>query len=140
MPDEGMIGYGTTLHYDADGGPTYVALGKITNIGGPGRTVGATSFLCMDSVGAIMEKLAQGIELGQVSIDFAYEGTAAGSYALLDALLRTVKDWKITWPDGAVVPFSGFLAGLEPTTPADTEIACSATIEVTEIGTFTPAA
>lgn len=133
MPEDGMIGYGTTLHYDADGGPTWTAIGRITNIGGPGRTVGATSFLCMDSVNAVKEKLAQGIELGQVSIDFVYEGTATGSYALLEALLRLAKEWKITWPDGGLVAFSGFLAGLEPGAPAESEITGSATIEVTSI-------
>lgn len=126
---EAMLGYGVTLTRNA------VAIAEISNVGGPSLSrdsVDVTHHASPDRWREFIKGLKDG---GEVSFDINHipdNPTHDATTGLLSDFANdtTIDTWGMTFPDGTVWTFPGFLTNFEPQGPVDDKLAASITIKV----------
>ena len=139
---DGTIGINTTLAYGTDTSTTVTLIGNISSLGGPNQTRTSIDKSTFDSSDNYKEFMPGMIDAGEITAEFNYDGSAAGTANNLNTLLQdtstsATKIWTVTCPDTSKWQGSGFISALSPTIPMDDKITQSLTIKLTGKTTFT---
>lgn len=136
----GINGFGTTLARGDGAEPeVFATLAGVSNITGPGISRETLDVTAHDSPDGYREFLGGIKDPGEVSVDVNYDP------AVHDVWVDDLDDvdprsYEMTFPDGTVWAFAGFLTAFEPSAPFDDKLSASATFKVTGKPAITPAA
>lgn len=120
---------GTSIAYGDGGDPeNFTAIANVTNIDAPAPEVGEIDATAHDSPDDYMEFLPSWIDPGEASIEINYD---PAEHNTIVAMLRTVQNWQISFPDGSTVTFPGYLQSFERGAPLDDKLTGSMTIRAT---------
>lgn len=118
--------FGADLSVEVTSG--FNSVGCIHDISGPNISVTSTDSSCLSTEWkTFIPGLGDG---GEVTFTIDYSET---NYNTLHGILRDVKSWRITMPDGETQDFDGFITALGLTIPFDDRIVVPVTIKVTGI-------
>src|SRR4051812_43013659 len=111
--EQGQVGLDTVLSHGVtvSGTTTYTPIDLVESIDGPEASLGSVEF---SPLGATYKTKAPSIsDPGTVSFTIYYNGQNT-THQLLTGLLGTTGQhpWKIQYPDGSSVKFTGFLSKL----------------------------
>jgi hypothetical protein len=104
----GLLSRGITIHYDAAGGTTWVALPDLQEIPEMGASVEKVE---VTTLADASKKYINGIkDYGDLAFKFLYANGTNDSFKLLNAkeVAGTVASFKVTFPDNTTFIFSGF--------------------------------
>lgn len=138
-----MIGKGTTLGWrDAGTADAYVNIGELKDLEVPPVEVGMEDVTTHDSANDTHEYVPTTIEPGSLSAEINYSPTLAthknAAGGLYDsAINKRKKDFKVTYKNGSVVTFTGYISKFGPVSaPVKGIVTAPIEIKVTGLPTF----
>lgn len=130
---EGMIGLGTKLEMGStDSPPEYAMIAELTNFTPPALQREMQDATHSQSPGGWREFIAGLKDGGEAQFEGNFIPGSATDKRLRAAQIETFKrSYRITWPNGAVWEFAGFVTAYEPEGPIEDKMTFSLTIKVT---------
>ena len=132
---QGTSGFGTLIAYLNDASPpTYTKVDEIYQVGGPGQSAEEIEMTHMESPGNRREFIQSFIDGGELAFSINFLPTNASHVQLTaDQTARTVRTWKVQWPDASDTTwsFDGFVKSFEPDAPIDGRLSAAVVIRVT---------
>jgi predicted secreted protein len=124
------------------GGEVFTTIAEVLDINGPGIKNSVKEVTHQTSTGGFRERIATLSDAGEVTFDINFIPTEntqdAGAGLLKDAINRTLRNFKIVFPDTAVTTwaFSAFVTDFEPHEPVDGSLGASVTLTLTGKPTY----
>lgn len=138
---QASIGYGTQFHISEDSEATWTELAEVFDITPPNDTVDEVDATHMRSPDRTREFIPGLIDPGEASFEMNFIPGSAS-----DVKIRTLKvsgarvRCRITFPNGVVWKFTGWISGYEPAVPTDDRMTSTVTWRVSGPTVSTPAA
>jgi predicted secreted protein len=136
-------GIGTTLGWLSTLPATYTLIAEVRNVGGPGFTRDSVERTHLGSTGGYREffpGLRDGGEIEfELNLDFeqASHSPSTGLFSTYED--DTIHTFQLTFPDGTICEFDGFITDFEFDIPLDDLITSSVTLKITGAPTWTVA-
>lgn len=138
----GVDATGTTLsRSDMASVPTFTDIANITEgPNGPGLSRTAQDHSAHDSPDNSKEYAPGMTDPGEVSMTLNWNSAQTSHASIRDDIYdQSLRDYRITEPDGAIVDFSGFVTGFDWNRPVDDKMSADVTFQVSGKPTFTDA-
>ena len=130
-------GYGTTFSYCATQGGSYTALAEVVDLTPPEHEAEDVKTTHMTTAGKVHTYQAGLIEPGETEVVIHFDKTIEAT--LRGTLFGADYYFKITFADGSVLAFAGYLKKIGEETPLDDIVVVNLTFKVSGAPTFTPA-
>lgn len=129
---EAIIGYGTTIEVEnAAGSGVYVELAEITSLTPPDEQVDEIEATHMKSPGRGKEFIQGLSDFGTMSMDMNYiPGSDTDDFILAWKTAGENRSVKVTWPNGAIDTFPGFVKGYSGTSGVSDKMGITLTLRV----------
>jgi predicted secreted protein len=129
----GVDATGTVLsRSDMGSVPTFVDIANVTSgPDGPGLSRTAIDTTAHDSPDNSKEYIPGMVDPGEVSLTLNWNSAAVSHQTVRDDIYdQSLRDYRITEPDGGKVDFSGFVTGFSWNRPVDDKLSADATFQV----------
>jgi hypothetical protein len=111
MSSTAFIGLGTTIGFSTTQGGSYTNLAEVYDLKGPGLSVTDVDITNNNSPSYFKEFIPGLIDAGKVSGKLIF--TSGGLSTLFALIGQTSYYWRVTFPEGSIFAFYGFLCKLE---------------------------
>lgn len=128
-----QIGFGMTLGYCDTQNGSYTTLVDLIEIKPHGFKVGKAEATHHSSPNVAEEYLPSTIDYNELECQVSWVKTA---YLSFINILRQVKYWRVTYPDGSTDTFQGFITEVGPATPLKERMTCTLKIQPKGLSTF----
>lgn len=133
-----MSAHGTLVAHQPSGQGGFTTIGELHDIKPPDLTKKSVETTAQNDsddyyvTGGVRRRGEMTFEIG-----YTPSGAAAAHTALRTSFQNNTKDiWKVTYPDGAIWQFSGWVVGIAPNAPLEDALVASVTIRPTGPMTF----
>lgn len=130
----GTSGYGTLLKKgDGATAEVFTTVAEVKSISGPNLSMDTIDATHMESPNAFREFIPSLKSAGDVTLEMNYLPANANQAGFItDFQNRTLRNWKIVFPDAATTTwaFSGYITAFAPSAAVDGMLTASATITV----------
>jgi predicted secreted protein len=135
----GMTGYGLT--FEVRGGPdtsdAYAFVSNLLSMTPPSSSVDVIDVTNSDSADSLREFIQGFTDPGECAMGLLFDPGGATTDRITDwRSSREVRQCKITWPDGTIWEFYGFVSGFEIDAPFDDKMTATLTVKVTGVTTI----
>lgn len=125
------IGYGTQFAISIDSGTTYTNLANVTSITPPSKSADIIDVTHMESPDQTREFLGGMINPGECSLEIDFDPSSATDVLLTGLDPQLKYPCRITFRNGTVWDFTGFLTAYEPEIPVDDKMTATVTFKIT---------
>lgn len=135
----GMSAFGTELEIGDGGTPeAFTTVAEASNFSGPDLSLDPLEITHHGSEAPWKEFVGGLLDGGQLSLDVNFiptDHSHAGDHA--DSILhtmtnRSVRNFKLTWPDATIWSFAALVIAFSPKAPVDGKLAASITLKIAE--------
>lgn len=134
---QATTGFGTLFQVGDGGGPeAFTTLAEVRSIDGPDMSLEFVDATHMESPSNFREIIPTFLDAGEVSVDVNFlpnHATQDGATGVLaDWLARTLRNFKIVWPDAGNPEwdFAGYVTGFSPAAPFDDRKSAQLTVRI----------
>lgn len=132
---------GQTVPPPAVGSDSFVAVGRVRNIGGPQIQKEQVEATSLDSTGGFKEYVSGLKEPGQLTLTLLFDpanGQHIGVRADVQASTAlSQRNWRIVWPNGEQADFVGEVLGFNRDTQSNEVLTAEVTVQISGLITFT---
>jgi len=139
-PSEAILGYGL-IYEISDGAGGWIELAEVIDLTPPNQQTEEVEKSHLRSPGKTREYLSGWNDPGEAGVTINFiPGSATATLILGLKASGVARAHRITWPNGEIWTFSGFIKGFEASSPMDDRLTAVVTIRVTGDTVITAAA